>query len=59
MQVVYEQFEFNSKKNLFIFVCLVNKSSSSSTLGLIIKRDKFKHNNVFVIILMNMRAQII
>jgi len=39
---------------LFIFICLAKKTRSSPTLGLIIKRDKLKHNNMFGNKLMNM-----
>ena len=46
------------KKNLFMFVCLVNKSSLNLTLGLIIKRVKLKYNNMFVSKLVTMNAQI-
>ena len=28
-QIVYEQLELNLEKNLFIFICLENKQSSS------------------------------
>lgn len=34
-------------KTFFIVVYLVNELISKSSLGLIIKRVKFKHNNVF------------
>ena len=42
------------KKNLFMFVCLVNKPNSSPNIDTIIKQVKLKHNNVFV----NIGAQI-
>lgn len=44
----------HSWKNLFILICLAKKTRSSPTLGLIIKRDKLKHNNMFGNKLMNM-----
>ena len=53
-QAIYEQLNFESRKNLFIFICLVNKLSSNLTLGSIIKQIKLKHNNVFV----NIKARI-
>ena len=40
-------------KTLFIFVYLVNELISKSSLNLIIKRVKLKHNNVFVNTLMS------
>ena len=57
-QTIYEQLNFESRKNLFIFICLVNKLSSNLTLGSIIKQIKLKHNNVFVNKLVNIKAQI-
>ena len=53
-QVVYEQFVLGLRKCLFMFVCLSNKSNSSLILGSTIKGVKFKHNNVF----MNMRLDL-
>ena len=47
-QLAYELHEFSSRKSLFIFVCLANKSGSSLSLSIIIKPIKFKHNNAFV-----------
>jgi hypothetical protein len=41
-------FFFRKKKILFIFVYLANESSSRPSLGLISKRVKLKHNNVFM-----------
>ena len=46
------------EKGLFMYVCLINKLSSSPTLGLIIKQTNLKHNNVFVNNLVIMRTQI-
>ena len=57
-QAIYEQLNFESRKNLFIFICLVNKLSSNLTLGSIIKQIKLKHNNVFVNKLVNIKARI-
>ena len=36
------------KITYFIFVCLVNKSSSGSSLSITTKKVKLKHNNVLV-----------
>ena len=38
----------------FIFICLVNKSSSDPSLSLTTKQVKLKYNNLFV----NMRIQL-
>ena len=38
-----------------MFICLVNKSNSCPSLNSTIKEVKFKHNNVFVNMLVNMR----
>ena len=58
--VIYEQFEFNfgegeggggtnaKTKNLFIYFCLTNKSSSNQSLYSTFKQVKFKHNIVLV-----------
>ena len=48
--------EFSFKKRLVYFA---NKSDLNTNLGLIIKRVKFKHNNVFVNKPMNMRLDLI
>ena len=46
-------YRLSSGKTLFIFVYLVNELISKSSLNLIIKRVKLKHNNVFVNTLMS------
>ena len=56
-QAVYERFELNLRKNLFMFVYFENKPSSTLSLDSIIKRAKLKQNNVFVNKLMNMMAR--
>ena len=48
-QTTYEQFNFNPRQNLFIFIYLTNKSSLSST----IKQVMLKHNNIFMKNVMN------
>ena len=49
------------KKKKLIYVCLFRGKKKSQvqdlSLGLIIKRTKLKHNNVFANKLVNMRAQ--
>lgn len=35
-------------KGLFMFVCLANKSNSSTSLGSTIKQAKLKYNNILV-----------
>ena len=57
-QIVYKQFEFSWRKNLFIFFCLVNESNLGPTLGLIIKQVKLKYNNMFMNKLVNTRDRI-
>ena len=57
-QIVYKQFGFSWRKNLFIFFCLVNESNVGPTLGLIIKQVKLKYNNMFMNKLVNMRNRI-
>ena len=52
-QVVYEQLELISRKNLFIFVCLENKTSSSLKFRLDYYTSQVQKNNVF----MNMRGR--
>jgi hypothetical protein len=44
----YEQLELDLGNNLFIFVYLTNEPSLSPSLGLNIKRDKLKYNNLFI-----------
>ena len=43
------------RKGLFMFVCLVNKSSSCPSLNSTIKEVKLKHSNVFMNMLVIMR----
>ena len=57
-QIVYKQFEFSWRKNLFIFFGLVNESNLGPTLGLIIKQVKLKYNNMFMNKLVNTRDRI-
>lgn len=38
----------NLGKGLFMFVCLANKSNSSTSLGSTIKQAKLKYNNILV-----------
>ena len=52
-QVVYEQLELISRKNLFIFVCLENKTSSSLKFRLDYYTSQVQKNNAF----MNMRGR--
>ena len=47
-QVVYEQLELSLRKNLFIFVCLENKTSSSLKFRLDYYTSQVQKNNVFV-----------
>ena len=47
-QVVYEQLELSSRKNLSIFVCLEIKTSSSHKFGLDYYTSQVQKNNVFV-----------
>ena len=47
-QTVFVQLKLSLKKNLLMFVCLINELRSNPTLGSIIKRVKLKHNNIFV-----------
>ena len=47
-QVVYEQLELSLRKNLFIFVCLENKTSSSLKFMLDYYTSQVQKNNVFV-----------
>ena len=51
--------KLNLGKCLFMFICLVNKSNSSSSLSSAIKQTKLKHNNVFMNKLMNERLDLI
>ena len=53
-QVSYEQLKLSSRKNLFMFVCL----SSKPNLGLTIKSFKFKHNNMFINKVINIRLDL-
>ena len=55
-QIVYEHLKLSLKKNLLMFVCLINELRSNPTLDSIIKRVKLKHNNIFVNNLVNMRT---
>ena len=55
-QTVFVQLKLSLKKNLLMFVCLINELRSNPTLGSIIKRVKLKHNNIFVNNLINMRT---
>ena len=57
-QIVYKQFEFSWRKNLFIFFRLINESNLGPTLGLIIKQVKLKYNNMFMNKLVNTRDRI-
>ena len=52
---VYEQLELGLGKNLSIFGFLVNKPSSTPILDSIFKQIKFKHNNVSVNKLVNIK----
>ena len=55
MNQAIKQLELDPGKYLFVFVYLVNESSSSLSLGSSIKQVKLKHNKVFVNKLVGMR----
>ncbi len=55
-RVVYELLGLRSRKNLFMFVYLVNESSSSLNLDSTIKQVELKHNFVFMNKLLSMRV---
>ena len=57
-QVVYEQLRLGSRKSSFMFVYLTNKPSSILSLGSTIKQAEFKHNNVLVKKLVNMKLNL-
>lgn len=55
-RVVCELLGLRLGKNLFMFVYLVNESSSSLNLGSTIKQAELKHNFVFMNKLLSMRV---
>lgn len=55
MNQAIKQLKLDSGKCLFVFVYLVNESSSILGLGSSIKQVKLKHNKVFVNKLVGMR----
>ena len=55
-QAINEQLNIGLGKSLFMFVLYKTSQVQTLSLSSIIKQVKFKHNNVFMNKLMNMRA---